>query len=101
MPSNYLQSLLKETLRITVTDKRSFTGQFLCVDRDGSAILSDTYESRQSTLERSNPFTNHLASETVIPASKSKQPERFVGLVVIPGKHITKIEHRDDSTMYS
>ncbi|ORY81597.1 hypothetical protein BCR37DRAFT_348101 [Protomyces lactucae-debilis] len=49
----FLHDLLNQTLRMTVSDGRSFVGNFMCTDRDASVILSDTWEYRggKATLE--------------------------------------------------
>ncbi|KAH7413055.1 hypothetical protein BKA64DRAFT_740790 [Cadophora sp. MPI-SDFR-AT-0126] len=78
----YLTSLLNKTLRITTTDTRMFLGQFKCTDSDLNIILSQTYEYR---LPLPPKFPS--ASSTTLDMTS-----RFVGLVVVPGPYITRIE---------
>lgn len=72
----FLKSLLNRQMHITVSDGREFRGQLMCTDKDGSAILNETYEHKGDS-------------------------KRFVGLVVIPGKHARKVELLDDDAAYS
>lgn len=50
MPScdhkSFLTSLLNRQLHFTVSDGRVFKGTLMCTDKDGSAVLDDTYEYR-------------------------------------------------------
>ncbi|KAI8853406.1 hypothetical protein BC829DRAFT_382732 [Chytridium lagenaria] len=71
-----LRQLLDQKARITTTDGRAFVGIFLCTDRDINIILSGAEEFKAG--ER-----------------------RFVGLVMVPGKHIAKAEIEDSSLLYS
>lgn len=54
---DFLSSLLNRQLHLTVTDGRVFKGTFVCTDRDGSAILSETHEwrSRESRGRPKDP----------------------------------------------
>ena len=102
----YLGGLLGKQLRITTTDTRMFVGRFKCTDRvgkveadihereadlhqDRNIILSGTYEYRQPPLALAI-----VGSETTADRSKWRvdMTSRFLGLVVVPGEHITKIE---------
>ncbi|GAO49092.1 hypothetical protein SAICODRAFT_7546 [Saitoella complicata NRRL Y-17804] len=65
-----LQSWLNKKTRVHASDGRIFDGKFVCVDRDQNVILADTDEYRIEKPEE----------------------KRFMGLVVVPGKHITKFE---------
>ncbi|KAL2060769.1 hypothetical protein VTL71DRAFT_9411 [Oculimacula yallundae] len=80
---NYLSSLLNKTLRVTTTDTRMFLGQFKCTDSDLNIILSSAYEYRlpppPKSTSASTPVTQDLTS-------------RYLGLVVVPGEYITRIE---------
>ncbi|KAK2767600.1 hypothetical protein FQN54_003758 [Arachnomyces sp. PD_36] len=73
--SEYLKSLLGRTLRIHTTDTRLFVGAFKCSDNDRNIILGGTYEYRYPD-----------------PSTDADITSRFIGLVVVPGQHITKIE---------
>uniref|UniRef100_U9SXD7 Sm domain-containing protein n=1 Tax=Rhizophagus irregularis (strain DAOM 181602 / DAOM 197198 / MUCL 43194) TaxID=747089 RepID=U9SXD7_RHIID len=68
-----LRSYLNLRTRITASDNRVFNGIFMCIDKYKNIILSQTEEFRD-----------------VLNAEK-----RFVGLVMIPGKHIIKAEIED------
>ncbi|KAI8640873.1 hypothetical protein BD408DRAFT_313262, partial [Parasitella parasitica] len=57
--------------RIRITDGRIFIGTFVCIDKEKNIILAHTEELRGGSKKR------------------------LVGLVMIPGKHIVKIETED------
>ncbi|KAI1187630.1 hypothetical protein F5B17DRAFT_398671 [Nemania serpens] len=87
----YLKSLLNKTLRIHVTDGRMFVGTFKCTDTDRNVVLSLTYEYRQpsqQTLAEAAAAAAMTNSKTV----KADMTSRYLGLVVIPGQHIVKME---------
>ncbi|CAB4375089.1 hypothetical protein RhiirA5_356908 [Rhizophagus irregularis] len=65
-----LRSYLNLRTRITASDNRVFNGIFMCIDKYKNIILSQTEEFRDAE-------------------------KRFVGLVMIPGKHIIKAEIED------
>jgi small nuclear ribonucleoprotein (snRNP)-like protein len=90
--SAYLESLLNRTLHLHTTDGRMFAGQMKCTDPERNIILSMTHEYRQPSAADIK-----LAAERHEKAGKSgnvkvDMKKRFVGLVVVPGKYITKIE---------
>ncbi|XP_063695580.1 N-alpha-acetyltransferase 38, NatC auxiliary subunit [Culicoides brevitarsis] len=64
-----LQSWLDKSLRIVMTDSRILVGDFLCTDRAGNVILGMCYE-----------YTDEAAEG------------RYLGSVMVPGKHIVKME---------
>jgi small nuclear ribonucleoprotein (snRNP)-like protein len=89
--SSLLSQYLGRTLRVHTDDKRVFVGQMKCTDRECNIVLGLTQEYRQppdsalkATVEKTGdakiniPFTS-----------------RYVGLVVVPGKYITKIEQEE------
>jgi small nuclear ribonucleoprotein (snRNP)-like protein len=90
--STYLSTFLNRTLHLHTTDGRMFAGQMKCTDPERNIILSMTHEYRQpSTADI------QLAAQRHEQAGRSgnvkvDMKKRFVGLVVVPGKYITKIE---------
>ncbi|KAI1436791.1 hypothetical protein GGR50DRAFT_170346 [Xylaria sp. CBS 124048] len=86
----YLNSLINKRLRIHATDGRIFVGDFKCTDTDRNLVLAATYEYRQSSGQSATGAT------TVTLGSKSDTaheiPARHLGLIVIPGEHIVKVE---------
>ncbi|KAJ9643919.1 hypothetical protein H2201_006551 [Coniosporium apollinis] len=89
----YLTQLIGKTLRITVTDNRMFEGQMKCTDRDRNVILALTHEYRPPSEEAIKKAIAESGSSSVMLPHSS----RFMGLVVVPGEHITKIELEDRS----
>ncbi|KAK0122034.1 hypothetical protein ONS95_010299 [Cadophora gregata] len=85
----YLTSLLNKTLRITTTDTRMFLGQFKCTDSDLNIILAQTYEYRLPAPPKPKPSPSTTNSSIPIVQDMTS---RYVGLVVVPGDYITRIE---------
>ncbi|KAI4284352.1 MAG: hypothetical protein L6R38_001458 [Xanthoria sp. 2 TBL-2021] len=92
---DYLGRLLGKQLRIHTTDARVFVGEFKCTDNECNVILSQASEYR-------HPPTNSVPSLAkgglpTVQEEETKEPmlSRFMGLIVVPGQHITKIELQD------
>lgn len=90
--SSYLSTFLNRTLHLHTTDGRMFVGHMKCTDPERNIILSMTHEYRQPSQADIK-----LAAERHEKSGKSgnvkvDMKKRFVGLVVVPGKYITKIE---------
>lgn len=87
----YLTSLINKTLRIHATDGRMFIGTFKCTDTDRNVVLAVTYEHRQPSqqeLSKAAAVAASSGSDTVV----ADMTSRYLGLVVIPGEHIVKME---------
>ncbi|KTW32211.1 uncharacterized protein T551_00893 [Pneumocystis jirovecii RU7] len=69
-----LESWLLKTVRITLSDFRVFTGKLICIDNEGTVILSGTQE-------------------------VNKGKKRSIGLVVLPGKNIIQFEIHAEETI--
>lgn len=79
MRSRFLNRNVRITLR---NEPRSFRGYLVCVDREGNAILNEVVERR-------------------IDAKTSKEienSERFVPMIMIPGRWISRFEVHLDPT---
>ncbi|KAI0109161.1 hypothetical protein GGR51DRAFT_512980 [Nemania sp. FL0031] len=87
----YLLSLINKTLRIHATDGRMFIGTFKCTDTDRNVVLSLTYEYRQPSQQKLTEAAAAAAS-TNSQTVKADMTSRYLGLVVIPGEHIVKME---------
>jgi hypothetical protein len=74
-----------------------FVGTFKCTDADRNIILAETYEYRHPSScairEAAATITNY---SEVLDAGKDQfkvnMTSRLIGLVVVPGQHITRIE---------
>lgn len=93
--TQYLTSLLNRTLRIHTSDTRIFVGQMKCTDRERNVILGMTHELRwpgggPPQLEEKSEHV--VGKEGGRGSAKQEMLRRFVGLVVVPGEFITKIE---------
>lgn len=78
-----LESLLYSTLQITVTDGRAFIGHFVCTDHDQNIILAQAEELLPKRL---------LDDPEECPISVGAWGGREMGLVMIKGKDVVKIE---------
>lgn len=87
----FLRGFLGKQLRITTDDTRVFVGEFKCTDNDRNIILSATYEYRQPSPAA---VASQAATATAQELSRFNldMTSRFLGLVVVPGQHITRIE---------
>jgi len=116
----FLASLLNKNLRVHTTDERMFRGEFKCTDpvrshsspavfpqkvqnpsialrgshwrtKDRNVVLVHTYEYRQPSprqLQEQREEAEAAGSTKVVMDMTS----RYLGLVIVPGEHITKIE---------
>lgn len=71
-----LQSLLNKWMKINLTDGRTLTGNFLCVDRDANIIIGSATEYSSDSM--------------------SGEP-RILGLAMVPGRHVVSINVKKDS----
>ncbi|KAI8331332.1 hypothetical protein BC941DRAFT_382686 [Chlamydoabsidia padenii] len=67
---NLLRSYLNFKARVEISDGRIFIGTFVCIDKQKNLILAQAEEYR-------------------------KDEQRLVGLVMIPGVHLVKMETED------
>ncbi|KAI5370208.1 Putative LSM domain, eukaryotic/archaea-type, LSM domain superfamily protein [Septoria linicola] len=91
-PQAYLTQLLNRTLHVHTSDGRMFVGQMKCTDNERNLILAMTHEYRQPSqqdVQRAATQHDQAASGGKLRLDMKK---RFVGLVVVPGQYITKIE---------
>ena len=78
-------ALLGKTCLVHITDGRAYRGTFACVDSGRNLLLNNATEYRAATATSSD---DSASLERAIQAHH----RRFVGLVMIPGGHITKLE---------
>jgi small nuclear ribonucleoprotein (snRNP)-like protein len=100
--STYLSTFLNRTLHVHTTDGRMFAGQMKCTDPERNIILSMTHEYRQPSAgdialaaERAGRSGSGIGSGSGSGSGKTVKVDmkkRFVGLVVVPGRYIRKIE---------
>ncbi|KAI9755448.1 MAG: hypothetical protein M1815_004944 [Lichina confinis] len=89
--ATFLRGFLGKQIRITTDDTRTFVGEFKCTDNDRNVILSATYEYRPPSPAA---IASRAATATAQELSRFNldMTSRFLGLVVVPGQHITRIE---------
>ncbi|PWN50579.1 hypothetical protein IE53DRAFT_302854, partial [Violaceomyces palustris] len=68
-----VEKFVDRLVLVHIQDGRAFRGTFICVDNDLNIILVNTDELTASDDEK-------------------RYSERNVGMVVVPGKHLVKIE---------
>lgn len=90
----YLSSLINRTLHVHITDHRLFVGQLKCTDKDRNIILQGSHEYRQPSKNVLKEAYASANNETVNPAATMQidMSSRYVGLIVVPGQYITKVE---------
>ncbi|KAK0734404.1 hypothetical protein B0T26DRAFT_688348 [Lasiosphaeria miniovina] len=88
----FLRSLLNKNLRVTTTDSRMFMGSFKCTDTESNIVLQDTYEYRQPSLQALQKQVEEAVGAAAAATIKADMTSRFLGLVVVPGNHIVKME---------
>ncbi|KAI0390289.1 hypothetical protein F5Y17DRAFT_461923 [Xylariaceae sp. FL0594] len=90
----YLQSLINKTFHVLVTDGRLFVGTFKCTDTDSNIVLAHTHEYRQPSAQKVAEAAAAAAASSGSGKGtfKADMTSRFLGMVVIPGEHIIKLE---------
>lgn len=88
--THFLESLLGKTLHVTVPDGRLFSGTFRCTDNESNVILSNSFEYRMPSHAMEQEAL--AKGQTTGQSSRVGMTSRFVGLIVIPGKQIAKME---------
>lgn len=91
-----LRSCLNFKARVHISDGRVFIGTFVCTDKQKNIILAHTEEfrgRRLSDIPTRRPYSS--LSRLFLFAGE----QRLVGLVMIPGKHLVKIETEDLDTI--
>ncbi|KAK4634568.1 Small nuclear ribonucleoprotein-associated protein B [Fulvia fulva] len=90
--TSYLTSLLNRTLHIHTNDGRMFVGQMKCTDNERNIILAVTHEYREPSEQDVERAMRRHEKEGATGNFNVDMKKRFVGLVVVPGRFITKIE---------
>ena len=78
-----LKNILRETVRVTVTDGRLFIGTFIGTDQPLNIILINTEEFRRSLDEDGGVLSG-----------------RYVGQVMVPWKLVVKVEVSGQSDLF-
>jgi small nuclear ribonucleoprotein (snRNP)-like protein len=86
--SFWLSQFIGRNLRIHTSDNRVFGGQMKCTDKDRNIILSLAYEYREPPKEAIQQAVQASGN----PSAAVSWSSRYVGLVVVPGAHVKKIE---------
>ncbi|KAF1997019.1 hypothetical protein P154DRAFT_442086 [Amniculicola lignicola CBS 123094] len=89
----WLSQFIGKNLRIHASDGRVFGGQLKCTDKDCNIILALTYEYRAPPAA----VIEEAVKATGNPTAPVSWNSRYVGLVVIPGSDVTKIEFEESS----
>ncbi|KAJ4373567.1 hypothetical protein N0V86_007709 [Didymella sp. IMI 355093] len=89
----WLSQFIGKNLRIHASDGRVFGGQMKCTDKDRNIILSLAYEYRAPSAEA----IRKAVEESGNPSSKVTWNSRYVGLIVVPGQHVKKIEFEEST----
>ncbi|KAK6333153.1 hypothetical protein TWF718_010976 [Orbilia javanica] len=84
-PDALLHSFITKTLRVTTNDTRMFVGELKCTDRDANLILARTHEYRLPKFKMEDV------------GRKVDLTSRYLGLVVVMGVDISRIEVEERS----
>ncbi|KAJ5912875.1 hypothetical protein N7504_001758 [Penicillium tannophilum] len=90
----YLDQLIGRQLRVHTTDSRMFVGIFKCTDAERNIILANSLEYRLPTPSAIQAAADSWEKNSGAPSAtiKVNMTHRLIGLIVVPGRHITKIE---------
>lgn len=88
----FLTTLLNKNLHVHIADGRMFVGQLKCTDNERNIILSMTHEYRQPSQRDIEKAAAKHEAEGNEGNVKVDMKKRFVGLVVVPGWCIKKVE---------
>lgn len=91
----FLESLILQTLHIQLRDDRTFTGTFICVDKQQNIILTQAEEHSALTMvEAADSLTTAKGahSRTQGPITRGLLGGREMSMVMINGKDIVKIQ---------
>ncbi|KAL1593002.1 hypothetical protein SLS59_009472 [Nothophoma quercina] len=89
----WLSQFIGKNLRIHASDGRVFGGQMKCTDKDRNIILSLAYEYRAPSAE----VIRRAVEESGNPSASVTWNSRYVGLIVVPGQHVKKIEFEEST----
>lgn len=81
-----LRSYLSKLMRIGIADGRVFIGMFACIDKDRNLVLVNTEEFRVDESQAQQSPSNG---------------GRYVGMVMIPWKHVVSAEVEGDDDLYT
>ncbi|KAJ5641707.1 hypothetical protein N7490_005707 [Penicillium lividum] len=90
----YLDGLIGRQLRVYATDNRIFVGIFKCTDADRNIILANSFEYRLPSPSAVQAAADSWEKDSGAQSAtlKVNMTHRLIGLIVVPGRHITKIE---------
>ena len=88
----YLTTLLNKTLHLHVSDGRKFVGELKCTDNERNIVLAMAHEYRSAVASNLDNAAEKLEQRPVDGTSPTNLRRRFVGLIVVPGWCIERIE---------
>ncbi|KXX81911.1 N-alpha-acetyltransferase 38, NatC auxiliary subunit [Madurella mycetomatis] len=90
--TDFLHSILNKNLRVTTADSRMFWGTFKCTDSESNLVLQHTYEYRHPTAQQISEAAAGGSDPGNTGKVKLDMTSRYLGLVVVPGRYIVRIE---------
>lgn len=87
-----LAAYLSRPVRVAITDSRVFRGTLLCIDPNLNLILGGASFIKNTTTGINSDITESLQDEKLDGNTNTSAREKYIGMVVLPGRHITKIE---------
>jgi hypothetical protein len=91
-----LRAHLERFMRVTLSDGRVVVGRFYCLDRERNVVLTDAYAqppplpaAAQAAALAAAPA---LTAAEAAAAEEASLASRFLGVVMVPGRHLVKAE---------
>jgi small nuclear ribonucleoprotein (snRNP)-like protein len=91
-------------MRVTLSDGRVIVGRFYCLDRERNVVLTEAYTQLPAPATPSSPAAAAAAAAAAAPAvpamtaaevaaaEEASLAARFLGVVMVPGRHLVKAE---------
>ena len=88
-----VDKVIEKIVVITITDGREYVGKIMSVDKTGSVFLQDGLEviDKSEQAEQECRYFYHELFSPYLITNQSDKVLKYVGNVVIPGKHVKKI----------
>jgi small nuclear ribonucleoprotein (snRNP)-like protein len=90
-----IEKVIDKVVRLTIADDRDYVGKLMGVDKTRSVFLQDALEviDRSEKAEEEGRYIHHeLFSPHLLEQTERPSVLKYVGNVVVPGKHVKSIK---------
>jgi len=90
-----LRAHLERFMRVTLSDGRVVVGRFYCLDRERNVVLTDAYAQPPPPTAAAAAAAKRAPALTAAEAAAAEEASlasRFLGVVMVPGRHLVKAE---------